>query len=347
MVIVQPSDLPSVLEASLLGAAVDPCVPLVVDLAAGDMPPGVEAGLGTYPAVTVGIAVGAVPTLPVPTIDILLTDQPDLGARREWIYTDVEGDLAAVTTTISRSPIAARVLTGLLRHALDRGVDDGLIAESAAYSTLQAGPELATWLASCVAARSRPASADGEAVVATRDGAALMLELNRPHVRNAFNASMRERLVDLLAVAVSDPTVERILISGRGEVFCAGGDLSEFGTAADPAQAHLLRLDRSPARFLARLASKVEARVHGSCIGAGIELPAFASHLIAAPDTTFSLPEVGMGLIPGAGGTVSIPWRIGAQRTTYLALIGRPVDTATALSWGLIDDVAATTADVD
>ena len=90
-----------------------------------------------------------------------------------------------------------------------------------------------------------------------------------------------------------------------------------------------------------RLADRVEARVHGPCVGAGIELPAFAGRVVAAPDTTFRLPEISMGLIPGAGGTVSIPRRIGRWRTLHLALGGGPLGAADALEWGLVDAVGA------
>ena len=79
--------------------------------------------------------------------------------------------------------------------------------------------------------------------------------------------------------------------------------------------------------------------LHGACIGAGIELPAFAARLTAKPDTTFRLPEVSMGLIPGAGGCVSIPRRIGRQRTARMAILGEPVNAEQALAWGLIDAI--------
>ena len=82
-------------------------------------------------------------------------------------------------------------------------------------------------------------------------------------------------------------------------------------------------------------------RLHGPCAGAGIELAAFAGTVAADAGTTCWLPEVGMGLIPGAGGTVSIPRRIGRWRTLYLALTGHRIDVATALAWGLIDRCAS------
>ncbi|MFF7985358.1 enoyl-CoA hydratase/isomerase family protein [Streptomyces sp. NPDC007901] len=79
--------------------------------------------------------------------------------------------------------------------------------------------------------------------------------------------------------------------------------------------------------------------MHGTCVGAGIELPSFATRVVAAPGTTVRLPELAMGLIPGAGGTVGIPRRIGRWRTLYLVLDGRAVPAERALAWGLVDRI--------
>jgi enoyl-CoA hydratase/carnithine racemase len=79
--------------------------------------------------------------------------------------------------------------------------------------------------------------------------------------------------------------------------------------------------------------------VHGACVGAGVELPAFAGRVVARPDARFRLPEVAMGLVPGAGGTVSIPRRIGRQATALLALTGDTIDAPTALALGLVDEI--------
>ncbi len=73
-------------------------------------------------------------------------------------------------------------------------------------------------------------------------------------------------------------------------------------------------------------------------MGSGIELAAFTDVVVAAPDTQIALPEIGLGLVPGAGGTVSLPRRIGRLRTAWLAFTGRPIDAATAQAWGLIDE---------
>ena len=88
------------------------------------------------------------------------------------------------------------------------------------------------------------------------------------------------------------------------------------------------------------LADKTTAYLHGACVGAGIEMTAFAGHVTAKEDATFTLPEVGFGLVPGAGGTVSIPRRIGRHRAGLLAISGWTIDAALARAWGLIDEIA-------
>jgi enoyl-CoA hydratase/carnithine racemase len=256
-------------------------------------------------------------------------------------YVDVAvtgAELDAVLATIARAPIASTAFALLLRGSSGRGtVAEGLIAESATYSMLQAGPEFAAWR-EARPSRTRP---DHDPVVRTeRLGAELRVVLNRPRVLNALNARMRDELVAALTVAVVDPSIATVVLEGAGPAFCAGGDLDEFGQRDDPASAHLVRLTRSPALLLSRLAPRVVARLHGACFGSGIELPAFAGRVVAAPDTRIALPELGLGLVPGAGGTVSLPARIGRHRTAWLGLSGATIDAATALAWGLVDEIA-------
>jgi enoyl-CoA hydratase/carnithine racemase len=101
----------------------------------------------------------------------------------------------------------------------------------------------------------------------------------------------------------------------------------------------LIRTTRSPALLLSRVASRVTVEIHGACVGAGIEIAALAGRVVATTDTRVRLPEVGMGLIPGAGGTASLPRRIGRHRTAWLGLGGGWLDAATAFAWGLVDEV--------
>jgi enoyl-CoA hydratase/carnithine racemase len=100
-----------------------------------------------------------------------------------------------------------------------------------------------------------------------------------------------------------------------------------------------VRLRRSLAWRFAELGPRMVVGLHGACLGAGIELPAFAHRLVAADDAVIGLPEGSLGLIPGAGGTVSIRHRIGSGRTLDLIVSGRHIDAATAHSWGLVDEV--------
>ena len=151
---------------------------------------------------------------------------------------------------------------------------------------------------------------------------------------------LRDELYAALSIAIIDDSVDSVVFRGNGPSFCSGGDLGEFGSRSDPATAHITRLARSPARLIHQLGGRIEVHTHGSTLGGGIEMAAFASHVVAHPDTIVALPEIGLGLIPGAGGTVSLTRRIGRQRTAALGLTGRSIDAATALDWGLVDEIA-------
>ena len=241
------------------------------------------------------------------------------------------------------SPQAALALAAVLRAGLT-DTTAALDLESFAYSTLLGGREFARWLERR-GKRRDPAPSPRSAVLLQRSGTELRITLNRPERRNAYSREMRDALVEALRLAILDESIEQVVLDGAGLSFSAGGDLDEFGTAPDLATAHFVRTRAGAARLLHQLAGRLRVHVHGSCVGAGIELPAFAGRVLARPDTTFRLPEVAMGLIPGAGGTVSIPRRIGRWRTLYMALSGCTLDAATALDWRLIDTIELTGVD--
>ena len=250
-----------------------------------------------------------------------------------------EGDpaLDRIAENLTACPITGTTLALLLRgqHALSVG--DGLVAESAAYSVLQSGPEFAAWRAAHPARTERD---EGPRVAMRRDGAVLRVTLTRPRRLNALDAQMRDELVEALTVAAADPSITRVELRGEGSAFCAGGDLDEFGARPDPATAHLIRLQRSVARALARLNKDTVTYLHGACVGSGVELAAFTDTVVAEHDTLISLPEIGLGLVPGAGGTVSLPRRIGRLRTAWLAFSGCTIDVVTAQAWGMVDVMA-------
>ncbi|OBG99556.1 enoyl-CoA hydratase [Mycobacterium sp. E2699] len=267
-----------------------------------------------------------------------LTEDP-CADRRAVTVESVAETLAELTSRCQRWPHASAVCDDVLR-AVDPAAPAlaGVVTESLAYSTLQAGPEFARWLH-----ERGPAGAPGlvDPVLTRRDGDTLRITFNRPQRHNAFSTDARAALLEALTVALLDPSLTGIVLSGNGPSFCSGGDLAEFGTFADPASAHLARTRHSPALALealtARLGRACRAEVHGRVVGSGLEMAAFCGWVEAHEDSLFGLPELGLGLIPGAGGTVSVTRRIGRWRTAYLVLSGRTIDAGTARGWGLVD----------
>jgi len=235
-------------------------------------------------------------------------------------------------------PQAAQVLAQVLRASASLDVRRALDVESFAYSTLLGGSDFRRWLATR-GPRPAPPPAPAPPVLVERSAGHLLITLNRPERRNAYGRELRDALVDALRVAALDTGIGSVTLRGAGPAFCAGGDLDEFGTTPDLATAHFVRTRAGAGELLHRIASRTEVCLHGACVGAGIELAAFAGRVVARADTTVRLPEVGMGLIPGAGGTVGIPRRIGRWRTLYLALSDTPLNAATALHWGLVDEI--------
>lgn len=249
---------------------------------------------------------------------------------------DVIEHLAA---RVAERPHASRVLVEVLRVTPGLDVAAGLVVESLAYSVLLAGSEFAAWLGKQPSRGVRAFA--GDPVRLARTGSELRITLARPENRNAFSAAMRDALFEALTFAAIDDSIERIVLDAVGPVFSSGGDLAEFGTALDVVSAHDVRSRRSVGALLDRLRSRTTVHVQGACVGGGVELPAFAGRVIARSDATFRLPEVAMGLIPGAGGTVSITRRIGRQRTTRLALLGEEIGVGEALRIGLVDEISS------
>jgi hypothetical protein len=285
--------------------------------------------------IVVGVAHKPVPVHLAPLLDALVcTFAPDEADSRCVGVPRMAAAQDALVAAVERSPRAAGALVEVLRVTSAVPVAAGLAAESHAYSMLLAGPEFARWR-SGRATRSVPEPTEPLAV--NRVGDTLHIRLNQPQRRNAFSRDMRDALVDAFDLVLLDGSIKAVELTGEGAAFCSGGDLDEFGTTTDVGAAHLIRLVRSVASRLDACRERVRVVVHGACIGAGIELPSFASRIEARADAYFQLPEVAMGLIPGAGGTVGITRRIGRWRTAYLALTGERIDRDTALRWGLID----------
>lgn len=314
------------------------CPLVVVDIEDGAAG-AVLAGLDTTALPTVVVAVardaGCLPRAAFAACDVALTEDAAAGRPFAAPPGGLQAGLAALVAAVSANPVAASTLALLLRGAAGLSGPAALVAESAAYSALQDGSEFRRWLQG---RPTRPPEPGLERVRVERSGAELRIVLARPARRNAVDSRTRDALAEAFATAIREKWL-RVELAGDGPDFCSGGDLDEFGSRSDPARAHVVRITRSPALLLRQLADRTTARLHGSCIGAGIELPAFAGRVVATEDTRVALPEVSFGLIPGAGGTVSLTRRIGRWRTAFLALSGTCLTAAEALAWGLVDAV--------
>jgi Enoyl-CoA hydratase/isomerase len=289
----------------------------------GETAPEIRASL---PFVVVGVAHGSIAARWLELCDVVVD----------------EGDpaLDRIAANVTDHRVAATTLALLLRGQDHLSVDEGLVAESAAYSVLQSGPEFAAWRAARPArAEDGPGSAPGPRVRVDRHHDVFSVTLTRPDRLNALDALMRDELDEALTLAAATTEVARVELRGEGKAFCSGGDLDEFGSRSDPATAHLIRLERSVGRTLSRLGKSSVTYLHGACMGSGIELAAFTDWVVAAADTEIALPEIGLGLIPGAGGTVSLTHRIGRLHTAWLAFSGATIGPETALAWGLVDEI--------
>jgi hypothetical protein len=314
----------------VLGALVERPL-LVVDL---DSPGELDVP-AMLPCIIVGVSRTAAEG-PIAGVDVALTAAPDPDVP--WVsVADLDAGLERLVSAVSASPMASVTLVQVLRSGRSDSLDHDLLLESLAYSALQSGPEFRRWLDGRPPSSHRPEP--GTSVIVERLGDQLSITLNRPRVRNAYDAAMRDELCEALWMVGADPSIAQVDLKGSGPDFCSGGDLSEFGTATDPATSHLIRTSRSAARLLGASRDRMTAHLHGACIGAGIELPAAAARVIADPDTRIQLPEVAMGLIPGAGGTATLPRRIGRPRTAWLAITGQPIDAGWALDWNLVDEI--------
>ena len=170
------------------------------------------------------------------------------------------------------------------------------------------------------------------------DATIAVVILCRPEAVNAFNVRMRDELSEALSAVRDDDEVRGLLIVGDGERgFCAGADLTEFGTAPSQAVARYVRWARDLWTALAELPKPTMAAVHGYCFGSGLEIAALCDLRIASQDAVFALPEVSLGLIPAAGGTQSLPRIVGLPRAIELALTGRRMTSGEAVRAGFVD----------
>lgn len=164
--------------------------------------------------------------------------------------------------------------------------------------------------------------------------------LNRPQALNVYNIRMRDDLYEVLSAIRNDDEVRVAIFKGAGDkAFCAGADLSEFLTAPSPVVARQVRFDRDVWALFLSIPQPLIAAVHGYVLGSGIEIALCCDIRIASEDARFGLPEVGLGIIPAAGGTQTLPRTVGRGKALEMLLTSRWIDAKEAYQIQLVNRV--------
>jgi len=179
-----------------------------------------------------------------------------------------------------------------------------------------------------------------ETIIYEKGGGAAYITLNRPKALNAYNVRMRDELYEALGAVKDDPEVRVVILKGAGEkAFCAGADLTEFLTAPPPVFARQARFARDVWGLFLSIEQPVIAALHGYVIGSGIEMALCSDIRLASDDARFGMPETGLGIIPAAGGSQTLPRTIGAAAALDLLLTGRWLTAKEALKLRLVDRI--------
>jgi enoyl-CoA hydratase/carnithine racemase len=179
-----------------------------------------------------------------------------------------------------------------------------------------------------------------ETVIFEKNDDIAYVTLNRPRVLNAFCVKMRDDLYEVLSAIKMDDEIRVVIVKGAGEkAFCAGADLTEFLTAPSVVRARRIRGVRDLWRLFVSMPQPMIAAIHGYVFGSGMEIALFCDIRIASDDVVFGLPEVGLGIIPGAGGTQTLPRVMGLSRTLDMLLTGRRLTAQEAYDGGLVNRI--------
>jgi enoyl-CoA hydratase len=168
------------------------------------------------------------------------------------------------------------------------------------------------------------------------------ITLNRPQALNAYNIRMRDELYEVLGALRDDPEVEVVIFKGAGEkAFCAGADLTEFLTAPSPIIARQARFERDVWGLFLSISKPLIAALHGYVLGSGIEIALCCDIRLASDDARFGLPEPGLGIIPAAGGSQTLPRTIGRAAALEILMSGRWITAEEAYHLKLVNRVVS------
>ncbi len=173
-----------------------------------------------------------------------------------------------------------------------------------------------------------------------RAGRTAYVTLNRPEVLNVFSVQMRDDLFEVLSAIRLDDDIRVMVLNGAGDrAFCAGADLSEFLTAPSALAARQIRALRDLWGLMRSMPQPMVCALHGYVLGSGVELAMFCDIRIAARDVVFGLPEAHLGILPGAGGTQTVPGAGGLSQALAMMLANRRMNAEQALRCGMLNRV--------
>jgi enoyl-CoA hydratase/carnithine racemase len=179
-----------------------------------------------------------------------------------------------------------------------------------------------------------------ETVVYEKKHYVAYVTLNRPQVLNVYNTQMRDELYQVLGAIRDDSQVMVAVFRGGGQkAFCAGADLSEFLSAPSPSVARAVRWERDIWGLFLTLRQPLIAALHGYVLGSGVEMALCCDIRIASEDAQFGLPEVGLGIIPAAGATQTLPRTIGQAKALEMMLTGHRISAKEAFEMKLVNRV--------
>lgn len=183
---------------------------------------------------------------------------------------------------------------------------------------------------------------DESTILLDKSGAVATVVLNRPSVLNAFNVQMRDDLYSALEAVRDDPDVRAVLIAGAGDRgFCAGADLTEFGSAPSQTIAREVRWERDLWGLFLSISKPLVVALHGYVIGSGVEIACLCDVRIAAGNALFRMPETALGMVPAAGGSQTLPRTIGTSAAMGMLLANDVVSAPKALETGLVHKVVS------
>jgi len=166
--------------------------------------------------------------------------------------------------------------------------------------------------------------------------------LNRPKALNTYNMQMRDELYQVLVAIKEDPEVKVVIFKGAGErAFCAGADLTEFLTAPSPIIARQVRWERDIWGLFLSITKPLIAVLHGYVLGDGVEIALCCDIRVASEDARFGVPEMGLGIIPAAGGSQTLPRVMGRAQALEVLLSGRWIKAEEACRLKLVNQVVS------